>query len=80
MKQDNVGQTVLHCAVQQRQLEALSLLFDACSNTDVLSMLLLTEDNKGQTVISLVRCVGGDSLMSVVTPYCTKVRHQFQHK
>jgi ankyrin repeat protein len=74
LKQDNAGRTVLHCAVQLHRLQVLGQLLTACSNANVLSSLLLTRDDTGQTVITLVRRVGGDSITSAVLPYCTEVR------
>jgi hypothetical protein len=73
MKADITGRTVLHCAVQLRQLEVLSQLLEY-SRLKVLSSLLLPEDSKCHTVITLVRRMGGDSLTSVVLPYCAEVR------
>jgi hypothetical protein len=68
---------VLHCAVRLRQLEVLSHLLGACKDTELSDKLLPLEDSKGQTVITLVRHIGGDSFMSVVLPYCAEVSHQY---
>jgi ankyrin repeat protein len=78
MTQDKAGHTVLHCAILERQLEVVSQLLDASSDLGMLDTLLSVEDKRGQSVIKLVRRMGGDSLMSVVMPYCAEVRHSLQ--
>jgi hypothetical protein len=76
VKQDSIGKTVLHLAVQLRQLDHLQQILTVCQKLAVLDNVLSIADSEGQTVITLVRCMGGEDLKAIVQPYCAQVRHQ----
>jgi ankyrin repeat protein len=73
VKQDKSGRTVLHLAVKLRLMEEIQLLLAACLKTAVLQTVLHMKDNKGQTLVALVRCMRGESLLSVLAPHCEEV-------
>jgi hypothetical protein len=73
-KQDNLGRSVLHWAVLLRQLDELQMLLKAAQRLNVLESLLHSKDHNVTTAITLVRCLNGSSLMSVVAPYCSEVK------
>jgi Ankyrin repeat len=73
VKQDRTGRTVLHLAVKLRLMEEIQLLLGACHKAAVLQSVLHLKDNKGQTLVALVRCLRGESLLSVLAPYCEEV-------
>lgn len=75
VKQDRTGRTVLHLAVKLRLMEELQLLLTACHKAKVLQSVLHMKDNKGQTLVALVRCMRGESLLSALVPYCDEVRN-----
>eukprot|EP00953_Heterococcus_sp_UTEX-ZZ885_P000367 730-Heterococcus_DN1.PRE.3 len=72
VKQDSTGKTVLHLAVQLRQLDKLQQLLAVCERLEVLDCVMNIADNAGQTVITLVRCMGGDDLKAIIQPHYTQ--------
>jgi hypothetical protein len=74
VKQSSTGKTVLHLAVQLRQLDKLQQLLTVCQRLAVLDRVMNIADVAGQTVIALARCMGGDDLKAIVQPDCAQVR------
>jgi hypothetical protein len=76
VKQDSASKTVLHLAIQLRQLDQLQQILSVCQRLAVLDSVMSIADSEGQTITTLVRCMGGESLKAIVQPYCAQVRHQ----
>eukprot|EP00953_Heterococcus_sp_UTEX-ZZ885_P000365 730-Heterococcus_DN1.PRE.1 len=72
LKQDSTGKTVLHLAVQLRQLDEAEQLLAVCQRLGLLDHVLNIADCKGQSLITLVRCMGGEDLKALVQPYCAQ--------